>query len=370
MINLSTPNDQLISELASDYKKARYWAEKIIKKSEYKPMLRLMFVNHQLTDKRQISDVILYQSPKGNKWCMYWTTEKVDGRIVLKHRGFAYYETEGSIGAFLPMSDEQGRDIKKCIILPSHFFVRMQERLGIKGVSKETIQQLTEPLEGIVVDYKGSSEKRDFEIEASVAGSVWRGVFRNGDIRVAEVKTFLKETSLSRKQQRSAQDLGIAQQGAMRHSKASVKERMDKGEAHVVLEELFANEDVYGIAGSLAYHYAIFQALTAIALQHYGIDANREKFRAMCVTVDKRYPSGGFLSLLWEVAYRDLSEEDECLYHLGLSYMALKTLGFQMEVKAYAKDFTLIVSRMKEVYDVMVARFLPFEKRKLKRFGQ
>lgn len=370
MINLRTPNDELIAELAADYDKARYWAEKLIKKTEYKPMLSRMFSEYKYTGKRQISDVLLYQSIKGNKWCMYWTTDQVDGRFALKPRGFAYYETEGSIGAFLPMSDEQGRGIKKCIILPSHFFARLQERLGIRGVSKETIQLLTEPLESIVVDYKGSSEKRDFEIEVSVSGSVWRGVFRNGDIRVAEVKTFLKESSLSRKQQLAAQSLGAAQQGAMHHSKTSVKERMNKGEAHVVFEELFVNEDVYGIAGNLAYHYAIFRTLTAIALQYYGLNANQEKFRGMCIKIDKQYPSSGFLSLLWEVAYGELSEEDEWMHHLGLSYMAIKNLGYREDVKTYAKDFQLIVSRMTEVYDSMIARFLPFEKRSLKRFGK
>ena len=370
MINLSTPNDQLIAELASDYEKARYWAEKLIKKSEYKPMLRAMFTDHRRTGQRQVSDVLLYESSKGNKWCMYWITTQIDGRIDLKFRGFAYYETEGSIGAFLPMSDEGGRAIKKCIILPSHFFVRLQERLGIKGVSKDTIQRLTEPLEGIVMDYKGSSEKRDFEIEVSVPGSVWRGVFRGGDVRVVEVKTFLKESSLSRKQQQSAQSLGVAQQGAMHHSKTSVKERMDRGEAHVVFEELFANEDAYGISGSLAYHYAIFQTLTIIALQHYRLNANQEKFRQMCLTVDRQYPASGFLSLLWEVAYGDLSEEDEWMHHLGLSYMAIKNLGYREDVKTYAKDFEMIASRMREVYDFMIARFLPFEKRKLKRFGE
>lgn len=369
MINLRTPNDELITELAADYEKARYWAEKLIKKSEYKPMLRRMFSEHKLTGKRQFSDVLLYQSVKGNKWCMYWTTDLSSGRLGLTPRGFAYYETEGSIGAFLPMADEHG-SIRKCIMLPSHFFVRLQERLGISGVTKETIQRLTEPLEGIVIDYKGSSEKRDFEIEVSVSGSVWRGVFRNGDIRVAEVKTFLKESSLSHKQQQKAQDLGNAQQGAAHHSKKSVKDRMNKGEAHIVFEELFTNEDVYGIAGNLEYHYAIFYTLTAVAANYYGLEFSKEKFRKMCVLVDKQYPASGLLSMLWEVAYGNISEEDEWKLHLGLSYMSIKNLGFKEDIKAYVEKFELFAERMKEVYDVTIARFLPFEKRTLKGFGK
>lgn len=369
MINLSTPNDQLISEIASDYEKARYWAEKLIKKSEYKPMLRRMFTDHRLTGARQFSDVLLYQSVKGNKWCMYWTTDLSSGKLGITPRGFVYYETEGSIGAYLPMSDEQG-GIKKCVILPSHFFVRLQERLGISGVTKETIQRLTEPLEGIVLDYKGSSEKRDFEIEVSVSGSVWRGVFRNGDVRIVEVKTFLKECSLSRKQQCKAQDLAKAQQGAVYHSRKSVKECMDKGEAHVVFEELFANEDNFNISGSLEYHYALFYTLTAIAANHYKIEFSKEKFRSMCKFVDKKYPASGFLSLLWEVSYGNLSKEDEWMHHLGLSYMAIKNFGYREDVRSYAKDFELFVSQSRLVYDSMIARFLPFEKRNLKRFGE
>ena len=362
MINLNTPNEVMLEELATDYEKARFWAEKTIKKSQNKPMLRRMFTDHRRTGKTQYSDIILYTSTNGNKWCMYWTTDLSSGRLGVRPRGFAYYETEGSIGAFLPMSDESG-GIKKCVILPSHFFLRLKQRLGIEHINKETIQRLTEPLESLVLDYKGNSDKRKHEIEVSISGSVWRGVFRDGDVRVVDVRTFLTERSLSRKEQAKAQNLAEAQMGAAAHSRRSVKERMDKGEAHLVFEELFRNEDEYHISGSLPYSYAVFSTLSEIIIRSLGMDFSREKFRSMCVKVDKQYSSSGFLSLLWELSYNSLEDEEEAKRLLELTYMMSKNFGYKGTAEGFFECFN---SAMITMYNECLPRikpYLPFEKR-------
>ena len=107
MINLSTPNEELINELNSDYRKLGYWMEKKVGGYRKKQELQERLVNkYILTGKTQTSDPLEYISANGNKWYGYYKTFSIGGIPFANSIGFFYYETYGSIGAFVPVNSK------------------------------------------------------------------------------------------------------------------------------------------------------------------------------------------------------------------------------------------------------------------------
>lgn len=210
MITLNTPDDALLQELWSDYDKADYWLTKKlggIKKQE--ELGNQQARQCMLSGKDfMVSDYVEYISPKGNRWLCAVETRKCDVGYYSTPLCFCYYETYGSVGAFLPVHRE-GTGVQCCTIFTSHFFLRLCDRLGLKCRSREMVARFFELIVGMLMssseDYSGK-----LKVDVAFPGSIGRGVYRDKDMRIAEIRTFLKVTELNRKQLRETKHVRTA----------------------------------------------------------------------------------------------------------------------------------------------------------------
>lgn len=202
MINLSTPTDALLRELRDDHKKALYWLnKKHTKKQQMKETIKVASEMKKSGVSVAMGESVEYISPNGNKWLVFSLYEHRDLSNRVIDVGFCYYETYGSIGAFVPMGDISGTT-ETCVVFTSHFFLRMCDRLGISYRSREVIKEFSRQLTGILVNYRGDGIHGRDEIDVYLEAGIGRGRFRNGDERVIEVKTFLRHEELTGKQRK------------------------------------------------------------------------------------------------------------------------------------------------------------------------
>ena len=219
MVNLNTPNDELFNELNSEYKKALYWHTKHyggVKK--YEEFQRKLLKKVSYTNKDETGDIVEYVSPKGNRWIIFescrWYPES-NGAHTGAHT-FCYYETASSIGAFRLTSDGRGT-MTGVLIFTSHFFERFCERLGInkEGDVKEKNKQLVKNFINyfpamVLKVYPRSEKDGKIHVDLRTSGSLSRGIVREGgNVKVIEIRSFLTDKQLNKKQLRETEDIRI-----------------------------------------------------------------------------------------------------------------------------------------------------------------
>lgn len=249
MINLSTPSQELLKELLADYDKADYWLTKKLggmkKQKELSDKLALECIvkNKSFT----VSDYVEYISPNGNRWIIYLTCRRYGDKTYTTPLGFCYYETYGSVGAFVPMSDGSSENANSCIIFTSHFFLRMCDRLGIKVRSREMVKRFLEYLVGMVVSYRGEGKHGKHEVDVRLPGSIGRGRIREDSPYVTEINTFLRDNELTRKQREETKHL---REAASKVNMQPLKLRMERtlmGEGEQVFKETVENLEAMGV---------------------------------------------------------------------------------------------------------------------------
>ena len=204
MFNLNSTNELIWSEFSEEYEKARFWF--------FKKMGSTADLNRQIwrlerksaaTGRNEVSELIEYKSKNGNKWitCLY--TFFFGGRPQSTVLTFAYYETVGSYGAFLPLLDRcHDGDMKLTgvQIFTSHFFLRAKDRLGFKLDSKEDLARCVNFFPSITVKKQVNEETGETRIDYQLDQGIARGIVRSYDPVVIEVRTCLSQKGLNRKQ--------------------------------------------------------------------------------------------------------------------------------------------------------------------------
>jgi hypothetical protein len=249
MINLSTPSEELLKELLSDYAKADYWLTKKLggmnKQKELGDKLALECIKE---DKPfAVSEYIEYISPKGNRWIMYLSSRRYGDKFYTTPLGFCYYETYGSVGAFVPMSDEGSPRANSCIIFTSHFFLRMCDRLGIKVRSREMVKRFLEYLVGMMVSYRGEGKHGKHEVDVRLPGSIGRGRIREDSPYVTEINTFLRDCELTKSQ---LEETKLLREASSKVNLQPFNLRMERalmGEGEAVFNEMVNNLEVMGV---------------------------------------------------------------------------------------------------------------------------
>lgn len=249
MINLSTPSQELLKELLADYDKADYWLTKKLggmkKQKELGDKLALECI---MKDKPfAVSDYVEYISPNGNRWIMYLSTRRFGDKTYTTPLGFCYYETYGSVGAFVPMSDDTSDSANSCIIFTSHFFLRMCDRLGIKVRSREMVKRFLEYLVGMMVSYRGEGKHGKHEVDVRLPGSIGRGRIREDSPYVTEINTFLRDNELTRKQLEETKQLREASAKVIMQPLGLRMDRVRAGEGDQVFKETVANLEAMGV---------------------------------------------------------------------------------------------------------------------------
>ena len=206
MINLSTPSQQLIDELIDEEKKALFWLQKQYHGEKgYDKMREELLHKCAATHKQQVSDVVEYISPKGNRWMIFESAQYYPdaGMSHTTPIAFCYYETYASVGAFMVghnMYDIEG-SMRFAIIFTDHFFLRFCQRLQVPMRSRWMIQKFVEAIPGFAFSFGEKNEYGNIKVDCRLPGSVGRGVVRK-DGKVIEIRTFLTDKQLDNKQLR------------------------------------------------------------------------------------------------------------------------------------------------------------------------
>lgn len=264
MINLSTPTDTLLKEIQEDYRKALYWLnKKQTKRQQMEEAMKVATVMRKSDTPVAMGDSVEYISPNGNKWLLYSLYEHRDNSRRVIDVGFCYYETYGSIGAFVPMGDISGTN-KTCLVFTSHFFLRMCDRLGIPYRSREVIKEFSRQLTGILVNYRGDGIHGRDEIDVYLEAGIGRGRFRNGDERVIEVKTFLRHEELTSKQRKDTSVLKKAVRKFDVQSAGMIGTRLQNG-------DMTAWDDMRTLCKAMGVDEKVMDYMAAIPNVAYGV---------------------------------------------------------------------------------------------------
>ena len=211
MINFRTPSDQLMKELFEEEGKAIFWLKKKHHGEKgYERMRDELIARCERMQKTQISDVIEYISPNGNRWmafecCQYY---KKAGLANTAPMAFCYYETYGSVGAYVIGRGEYSlKDATKTVIhFTNHFFLRFCQRLKVPMRSRWMVQKFIEVIPGFLFGSNGRDEHGHLKFDVRLPGSIGRGIMFD-DAPVIEIRSYLTDPELNRKQLRETERL-------------------------------------------------------------------------------------------------------------------------------------------------------------------
>ena len=210
MVNLSTAPDIMVRELMADKAKSIYWLKKHFGGERAYEKMRDNLIRECRRDKKnRISETVEYRSANGNRWLTYECARyyKDADMVYTEPYAFCFYETIGSVGAFVPVnlgdSNMNGKD--GVIIFNSHFFQQMSVRLGLKYRSPEMVRAFHEFIPSLLFSiYK---EEERVKLHVRLPGSIGFGVMVSIHPPVFEVRTFLADVALNNKQRRMTETL-------------------------------------------------------------------------------------------------------------------------------------------------------------------
>ena len=328
MINLSTPSKELLDELLSDYKKADYWLTKQLgglkKQKELGDNLCLKCLKE--CKELAVSEPVEYISPKGNRWFMYVSARRYKDHFYTTPLGFCYYETYGSVGAFVP-TQCGSENANACVIFTSHFFLRMCSRLNIKVRSRDMVKRFVEYMAGMVLSYRGEGTHAKHEVDVRLPASIGRGRMRDDCDKVIEINTFLKDTELTRKQQKETKALRECASKVILQPAEQLKMRI-KAVDDSVFDDIRKNFDAMKIDPRIldwAYtiHVTAKNIADRLSLNFFvgklesimSIDANNEQImqNALFEIINKNNTEQEKANAFWEAVYWLLGKSNDNL---------------------------------------------------------
>lgn len=198
-------------EMEQDLKKLQYWQRKSLNSKEYREAYLAAHKRASETGECQmVGEPHEWKSANGNRW--YYQNavmrEPISGEMRDSGLVFVYYETYGSVGAFVPTFDPMANGMvvdNAPIVFTSHFFLRYCERMGLKMRSRDMVMAFIN--EQARFDVKGlRNGKGGFKgISVQLKNGVGRGVVVREGINTAwEVRTFIPYNMLTKKQREEA----------------------------------------------------------------------------------------------------------------------------------------------------------------------
>lgn len=212
MISLSSAPKVIWDELNEERSKAIYWLEKQFggAKGIDRERDRLLALT-QRTRKDACSEVFKWRSKRGNQWvayeyCRYFSDA---GTSFSMPHAFCFYETIGSVGAFVPIFGASKTFTQPigCLIFTSHFFLRAAHRLGFEYTSEECLARFVTLAPMLSLSSKPADEKGVVPVDVRMPGAIGRGKLISKEPLIVEARTCLKDTQLSYSQKRNVKDL-------------------------------------------------------------------------------------------------------------------------------------------------------------------
>ena len=211
MITVTSTTAQILQELAEEEPKAQFWLRKMFHGDKGYDKMQQGLINKALMQRKDCrTDVYDYISPKGNRWmvfehCRYHKDIHYARTMPI---AFCYYETYGSVGAFLNGHPQyEGQQGIHAILFTDHFFLRFCSRLGIEMRSRWMVQRFLEIIPGVMFQTTGERDLNGrMKVDCRFPASIGRGIIRK-DGPLIEVRTYLTDPELNRKQLRETETL-------------------------------------------------------------------------------------------------------------------------------------------------------------------
>ena len=210
MLTVTSKTEQILREIHEEEPKARYWLIKQFHGQKGYDKMQSELIQKAMDQRKDCrSDVYDYISPKGNRWmvfehCRYHKDIHYARTMPI---AFCYYETYGSVGAFLKGHNQYGDGPKQAVLFTDHFFLRFCARLGIEMRSRWMVQRFLEIIPGIMFGTNGElNEQGLLKVDCRFPASIGRGVLRK-DGNVIEIRTYLTDKELNKKQLRETKRL-------------------------------------------------------------------------------------------------------------------------------------------------------------------
>lgn len=351
----------MLAELKDDYRRADYWIQKQVGgEKKMRELQAKLLKEYYKTGKTQVSEPIEYISPNGNRWLLFVRTQKIGTYITPLPMGFCYYETYGSIGAYLLTGSKSAVEKDGVVIFPSHFFQRLDEKLGLGVRSREVVMRFVEMIDNMIIQYKGDSDKRRDEVEVSFFDSVWRGRFRDGDRHFVELNTFIPYKQLSSKTQLGkAKQLQNIQLSHVPHTKESDWKQIEEGDAEGWVKSLLRDINETHVQDSVTGAYFYYYNLTSLVGEEVGIEVSVETFDGLLLAEARMKHRMGMIKIIYNLAY-DLIPDEEFgkNVHAGI-FVVLRKLGYTGTVDDLAEHHEVAV---KKYLDWLDKRKEAFEK--------
>lgn len=237
MITSLSPKDEIFKVCIEENGKAQYWFKKQTNNRKWDEIADSLISQHMKTGTPHWSEMIEYNARSGNKWYSFIRSRKIGNCYGTFLQSFMCRETLGSIEIFNVTSKGcVGGGSDGVMIFTSHFFIRMAQKLGVAADNKEIAQRFLSLSDGMVFHEKGDGKKRKAELEISFMGTIWRGVYKNGDKRVVEIKTMLKRTELTSKEKIALKEVEAAQNNVVYHNKSSDLQRIKDKDVSLIAE--------------------------------------------------------------------------------------------------------------------------------------
>lgn len=201
----------MVEEIKQDLKGLAYWHKKEMHKKQFDRLKTDAYSRYVSScEPTCIGDPIEWKSRNGNRWYSVFMLAKSyeSNSPTLATVSFIYYDTYGSVGAFLPAFSAYSDNMEMedaPTVFTSHFFLRYCERMGVKMRSRDMVLAFAKEHLMMHAKFHKKDENGTVRIDLNLKQGVGRGILINdGDVRIWEVRTFLAYDQLTRKQREDA----------------------------------------------------------------------------------------------------------------------------------------------------------------------
>lgn len=313
MITSLSPKDEILKVCIEENQKAQYWFKKQTNNRKWDDIADFLISQHKKTGIPQYSEMIEYTARSGNKWCSFIRSRKFGNNYGTFLQSFMYRETLGSIEVFNVTSKGCVGDYSDGVmIFTSHFFLRMAQKLGVSADSKEVAQRFLSLSDGMIFHEKGDGKKRKAELEISFMGTIWRGVYKNGDKRVVEIKTMIKRAELTNKEKNSLKEVEAAQINAVYHNKSADLQRIKAKDVSLIME-MYSNTFIHHTSDFVSSVFEDCLVLTKMTADRLCLDYTFDDYLLFYKTDIEGY--GVVMEDVVKLAYDSVSEIER-LSHL------------------------------------------------------
>lgn len=324
MITSMSPKDEILKVCIEENEKAQYWFRKQTNNRKWNEIADTLILQHKKTGMPHSSEMIEYTARSGNKWCSFIRSRKIGNCYGTFLQSFMYRETLGSIEVFNVTSKGcVGGGSDGVMIFTSHFFLRMAQKLGVAANTKEIAKRFLSLSDGMVFHEKGDSKKRKAELEISFMGIIWRGVYKNGDKRVVEIKTMLKRAELTYKEKKSLKDVEAAQNNVVYHNKGTDLERIENKDVSWIYE-LYNNSFILHTNDFVSSVFEDCVALTKMTADRLCVDYTFDDYMSFYVADIKG--EGVVLNDIVMLAYDSVSEAIRSNHMKAIAVVTLQCL--------------------------------------------